>query len=81
VRQCGDGEMWRSNGPIYVTKAFHAVYDLQITTYAACFLFAKIGRPHMTFSSAAEALFANSDQLCLEEIATSYRELSERQKP
>jgi hypothetical protein len=27
-----DGTIWRSNGPIYVSAAFSAVYELQMTT-------------------------------------------------
>jgi hypothetical protein len=33
-----DGQMWRSNGPIYVAGAFNLVFELQASTYAACYV-------------------------------------------
>jgi hypothetical protein len=39
-----DGEMWRSNGPIYVAAAFNQVFELQATTYAVCYVLANVGQ-------------------------------------
>ena len=36
-----DGEMWQSNGPVYVNEAFNLVYTLQASTYAACYVLTK----------------------------------------
>ncbi|WP_316203932.1 hypothetical protein [Bradyrhizobium sp. SZCCHNS3051] len=37
-----DGALWHSNGPVYVSESFRLLYTLQISTYAAGFVFAKI---------------------------------------
>ncbi len=41
-----DGEIWRSNGPIYVAAGFNRVFKLQLSTYAAGYVFAKLARPN-----------------------------------
>lgn len=70
-----DGEMWRSNGPIYVVAAFNHVHELQISTYAACYILTKIGRPGFILPTASEFLFKKPDLLWRDDIAPSYRAL------
>jgi len=70
-----DGEMWRSNGPIYVTDAVDKVFTLQVTTYAACFILAKAGKPKLDLPKTSEFLFTTPNLLWLDEIASSYRAL------
>jgi hypothetical protein len=38
------GDLWQSNGPVYVTDAFHLCFEMQIETFAACFLLTKIAK-------------------------------------
>src|SRR5258708_32362201 len=33
-----DGEMWESNGPIYVRKVFDDVFRMQASTYTTCYV-------------------------------------------
>ncbi len=68
-----DGAMWQSNGPIYVPCAFLDVFHLRVTTYAACYVFAKVGRLQLHVSEASETLFTNGDLLLQSEIASAYR--------
>jgi hypothetical protein len=70
-----DGEMWRSNGPIYVTAAFDRVFKVQLSTYAACYVLAKVGRPEFVLPKPSEFLFSTSQLLCRDDIASSYRAL------
>lgn len=70
-----DGEIWQSNGPIYVSAAFSAVFELQISTYAAGYVFAKIGRPDFMLPKDTQLLFETPALLWRDEIATSYETL------
>jgi hypothetical protein len=70
-----DGEMWKSNGPIYVTEAADKVFTLQVTTYAACFVLAKVGRPTLDLPKSCEFLFTTPNLLWRNDIASSYRTL------
>jgi hypothetical protein len=70
-----DGEMWRSNGPIYVTEAFELVFRLQVSTYAGCYVFAKVGRPQLVPLLHSEFLFTSPEVTWLDEIASSYATL------
>jgi hypothetical protein len=70
-----DGEMWRSNGPIYVTAAFNLVFKLQASTYATCYVLAKVGRPHLVLPSDSKFLFTTPKLLWRDDIASSYRVL------
>ena len=72
-----DGEMWESNGPIYVTAAFNRVFKLQLSTYAACYVPATVGRPELVLPRSSEFLFTTAPPHCWDDIATSYRELRE----
>ena len=67
-----DGEMWRSNGPVYVTQAFELVFGLQLSTYAGCYVLATVGRPQLTLPQRSEFLFRSPEIAGLEEIASSY---------
>ena len=67
-----DGEMWRSNGPIYVTAAFNLVFQLQASTYAASYVLTKVGRSHFTLPKASAFLFKTPELLCNDDIASSY---------
>ncbi len=68
-----DGEMWRSNGPIHVTAAFSLVFEMQVSTYAACFIFTKIGRPDFALPKAAGFLFKTPELFWSDEVESSYR--------
>ena len=74
-----DGEMWRSNGPIYVTEAFGKVFTLQVTAFAACFILTKVGRPKLHVPVSSQFLFTTPDLLRLDDIASSYRALCAQQ--
>src|SRR5215471_14130877 len=52
-----DGEIWRSNGPIYVASAFSAVFELQISTYATGYVLTKLARPAFVLPPDSEFLF------------------------
>jgi hypothetical protein len=70
-----DGEIWRSNGPIYVAAAFSAVFELQISTYAAGYVFTKIARREFALLKESEFLFQTPGLLWRDEIASSYQTL------
>ncbi len=69
-----DAEMRRSNGPIYVNEAFNLGYTLQASTYGACYVLTKIGRPKFILSKASEFLF-KAPGLLSPEIAAAYQSL------
>jgi hypothetical protein len=70
-----DGEMWRSNGPIYVNEAFNLVYILQASTYAACYVLTLVGRPKFVLPKGSEFLFKIPGLLSGDEIAAAYQSL------
>jgi hypothetical protein len=74
-----DGEMWRSNGPIYVASAFNKVFTLQVSTYAASYALAKVGRPLLAVPESSQFLFATPNLLWRDDIASGYRALLARQ--
>ncbi len=41
------GDLWSSNGPVYVTEAFHLCFEMQIETFAACYILTKIANPNL----------------------------------
>jgi hypothetical protein len=41
------GDLWSSNGPVYVTEAFHLFFDMHIETFAACLILTKIAKPDL----------------------------------
>jgi hypothetical protein len=70
-----DGEMWRSNGPIYVRAVFNQVFKLQVSTYAACYVLTKVGRPRFALPVDSEFLFETPELLWHADIASSYHTL------
>ena len=70
-----DGEMWRSNGPIYVGAVFNRVFKLQVSTYAACHVLTKVGRPRFALPGGSEFLFETPELLWHDDIAPSYHTL------
>jgi hypothetical protein len=70
-----DGEMWSSNGPIYVTSAVNLAYKWQMTTYATCYLLSRIGRPSLTLPKTSQSLFTTPGILWRDDIATSFNAL------
>jgi hypothetical protein len=70
-----DGEIWRSNGPIYVAPAFSAVFQLQISTYAAGYILTKIARRDFALPKDSEFLFKTRGLLWRDDIASSYHKL------
>ena len=73
-----DGEIWGSNGPIYHPDGVEAVFTLQASTYAACYVLARIGRPSVSVPRSSAFLFKLPGLLCKDEIALSYRSLSRK---
>jgi hypothetical protein len=41
------GDLWSSNGPVYVTEAFHLFFYMHIETFAACLILTKIAKPDL----------------------------------
>lgn len=70
-----DGEMWKSNGPIYVRAVFNLVFKLQASTYAACYVLAKVGRPGFALPVGSKFLFKTPELLWHDDIAPSYQTL------
>jgi hypothetical protein len=70
-----DGELWRSNGPIYVASAFSAVFKFQVSTYAAGYVLTKVGRQRFALPKDSEFLFKMTGLLWRDEIASSYHTL------
>jgi hypothetical protein len=70
-----DGAMWESNGPIYVGTVFNGVFRLQASTYAACYMLAKAGRPKCILPGNSEFLFDTAKLLWSDEMASTYRSL------
>jgi hypothetical protein len=60
-----DGEMWRSNGPIYVGAVFNRVFKLQVSTYAACHVLTKVGRPDKAEPLRASFFFSSPPAVAL----------------
>ena len=48
------GELWSSNGPVFVTAAFHLCFDMQIETFAGCYLLTKIAKPDLGIGRQAQ---------------------------
>ena len=71
-----DGEMWASSGPVYDTGAFNKVFQLQLSTYGACYVLAKVGRPRLVLEKSSEFLFTTAKLLAYDEIAASYQAIS-----
>ena len=70
-----DGQLWRSNGPIYVRDAFNLAFRLQTTIFAACYVLTKIGRPSFSVPEGSRILFDVSEAICRREIALSFHSL------
>jgi len=71
-----DGDMWRSNGPIYVGSVANGVFRLQTSTYGTCYVLAKIGRPELIMPPNSEFLFKTSELHWMDDIASSFHTLS-----
>jgi hypothetical protein len=70
-----DGAMWQSNGPIYVAIIFDNVFSLQTSTFAACYILVKVGRPAFTIPQTSEFLFNTQQLLWSDKILSSYNAL------
>jgi hypothetical protein len=75
-----DGGIWRSNGPIYVWEGFNLVFKLQASTYAACYVLTKVGRPRFALPKGSKFLFETPELLWHDDIASSFRTLCSRSK-
>lgn len=71
-----DGEIWESNGPIYVAGAFNGVFELQLSTYAAGYVFVKLARPQVTLPKHSRVLFETPSLLWSDDIAAAYKTVS-----
>lgn len=71
-----DGEIWMSNGPIYVPKAVELVFKLQVSAYAACYVLGRVGRPKLVLPKSSEFLFTTPKILWRDEIASSFHTLT-----
>lgn len=56
----GNGDLWESNGPVYVTNAFRLCNRIQRATYGACYIMAKIARPDLRLPPLATVLLFTS---------------------
>jgi hypothetical protein len=54
------GDLWNSNGPVYETNAFHLCFDMQIATFAACYLLTKIAKPDLRLEPWAQSILFTS---------------------
>ena len=54
------GDMWASNGPIYVTKAFISTVEMQLQVSALCFIMVKLARPAFVLPKDAQQIFESS---------------------
>jgi hypothetical protein len=70
-----DGEIWESNGPIYVTGAFAGVFELQLSTYAAGYVLVKLARPQFKSPKRSRFLFETPSLLWSDDIAAAYNVL------
>lgn len=70
-----DGKLWESNGPIYVTAAVNLVFELQVSTYAVCYLLVKLGRPSLVLPTASSFLFTTPELLWRDDIVANYHTL------
>jgi hypothetical protein len=71
-----DGEIWRSNGPIYVNEAFEGIFELQLSTYAAGYVFVKLTRPQFGLPKRSGFLFETPSLLWSDDLAAAYNILS-----
>ena len=70
------GDLWSSNGPVYDTAAFHRCLDIQIETFAACYLLTKIAKPNLRIESKAQnILFKDHSGAWLNVAAKAAKEL------
>jgi len=51
------------------------VFKLQVSTYAAGYVLAKVGRPKLVLPKSSEFLFTTTQLPCRDDIASSYRVL------
>jgi hypothetical protein len=54
------GDMWASNGPIYVSEAFLLTLEMYLQVSALCFIIVKLGRPSFTLPQDALQVFGSS---------------------
>lgn len=70
------GDLWRSNGPVYDSAAFHRCFDTQIETFAACYLLTKIAKPELRIAPQAQnILFKDHSSAWLNVAAEAAKEL------
>jgi hypothetical protein len=70
------GDLWRSNGPVYDTAAFQLCFDIQIETFAACYLLTKIAKPDLQIAPEAQnILFKDHSGSWLNVAAEAAKEL------
>jgi hypothetical protein len=70
-----DGGMWSSNGPVYVRSAANLVFELQVSTYGACCVLTKVGRPAFVLPKDCEFLFETPGLLWSDDTAAAHRRL------
>jgi len=51
-----NGDMWRSNGPVFAPRAFFETASIFLEASALCFLLVKMARPLFSFPEEAHAL-------------------------
>jgi hypothetical protein len=70
------GDLWSSNGPVYDTDAFHRCFDIQIETFAACYLLTKIAKPDLRIAPQAQnILFKDHSGEWLSVAASAAKEI------
>ena len=67
-----DGEMWKSNGPIYVGHVMNDVFRLEVSTYATCYILATLGRKTLLVPKDSAFIFETPEILWCEAIIPAY---------
>jgi hypothetical protein len=52
-----DGALWKSNGPVYNSRAVQITFEKALCIYAACYVLVKVGRPAFELPPDSRILF------------------------
>jgi hypothetical protein len=68
------GDMWASNGPIYVGEAFISTAEMYLQVSALCFIMAKLARPNFVLPKDARQVFESPkiQQIKIAHVAYEY---------
>ncbi len=71
-----DGDLWESNGPIYVKSAFNHIAWIHFETFAIAYVLALLARPKMRISPVIRELFADSNRVKSKVTRAAFMHLS-----